>query len=143
MSKITVILILIVGVFAYNHLESAKYGQLVDAIIQVESGGNPCAYNKSEKAVGVLQIRPIMVDDFNRIYGTNLLHEDAWRPETARLIALGIFKHYGKSIDRPTAKHFAFIWNGGGSAWKRVAHPVNDEKQKNLERYWSKVKSKM
>lgn len=121
----------------------ATYGDLLDALIQVESGGNPKAINKAEKAYGVLQIRPIMIEDFNRIYGTNILHKDAFNPEVARVIALGIFAHYGKNIPNPNAKHFAFIWNGGGSAWKRVDNPRDDWKQHDLEIYWKKVKKAM
>ena len=40
---------------------------LVDALIMVESSGNPNAYCKKEKAVGCLQIRPIMLREVNRI----------------------------------------------------------------------------
>jgi len=124
-------------------VHASTYGDLLNAMIQVESGGNPKAINQAEKAYGVLQIRPIMIDDFNRIYKTNVKHKDAFNPEVARVIALGIFRHYGKNIPNPNAKHFAFIWNGGGSAWKRVDNPQYDEKQRKLERYWEKVKKEM
>ena len=40
---------------------------LVDALIMVESNGNPNAYCKKEKAVGCLQIRPVMLREVNRI----------------------------------------------------------------------------
>jgi len=41
--------------------------KVVIGMIQVESNGNDSAYNKSEEAVGCLQIRPIMVREVNRI----------------------------------------------------------------------------
>lgn len=41
---------------------------ILPILIQVESEGNPNAVNKKEQAVGVLQIRPIMKDECNRIY---------------------------------------------------------------------------
>ena len=112
---------------------------VIDALIKVESSGNAAAFNESENAIGVLQIRPIMVKDYNRIYGTDFEHCVAWNVDAARMIAIGIFRHYSKNIEQPNAKHFAFIWNGGGSAWARVDVPRNDTKQKNLERYWQKV----
>ena len=40
---------------------------LIHSMIQVESEGNPNAYAKREEAVGVLQIRPIMVNEVNRL----------------------------------------------------------------------------
>jgi hypothetical protein len=132
--KITLLFFLVA-----SSLNAFTYGELLDAMIQVESGGNAKALNISEKAYGVLQIRPIMIQDFNRIYGTNVKHKDAFNPKVARVIALGIFAHYGKNIPNPNAKHFAFIWNGGGSAWKRVDSPKYDKKQRNLERYWKKI----
>jgi hypothetical protein len=46
---------------------------LLAAIIQVESSGNPRAYNQREDAVGILQIRRILVDDLNRIYGPSAI----------------------------------------------------------------------
>ena len=42
-------------------------GDLISAIIHVESSNNDSAYCASEDAVGCLQIRKCMVDDVNRI----------------------------------------------------------------------------
>jgi len=110
---------------------------------KVESNGNEIAYNESEKALGCLQIRPIMLADYNRIYGTSFTHDQMKSRSTSHLVAIGIFHHYGKYIERngetTNAKHLAFIWNGGGSAWKRVNNPRDDRKQTNLEAYWKKV----
>ena len=44
-----------------------KVSGLIGAIIQVESRDNDSAYNKSEDAVGCLQIRPIMIREVNRL----------------------------------------------------------------------------
>ena len=121
----------------------ANMTDLILALEKVESNCNEFAYNESEKALGSLQIRPIMVDDYNRIYGTEFKHEQMKSRSTSHLVAIGIFHHYGKYIKRDgektTAKHLAFIWNGGGSAWKRVSNPKDDRKQTNLETYWTKV----
>ncbi len=113
---------------------------VIYAIEEVESNRNPYAINKKENALGCLQIRPIMIADYNRITKENLSHDVAYNRSMAYIIASTIFNHYMKGIEKPNAKHLAFIWNGGGSAWKRVDNPKNDQKQKNLDIYWGKVK---
>ena len=114
--------------------------EVIEAIEKVESNGNPYAINIGENAKGSLQIREIMIDDYNRITNQNFPHDIAYNRAFAWLVAREIFYHYMKGIENPTAKHLAFIWNGGGSAWKRVDNPKNDKKQKNLDRYWEKVR---
>jgi hypothetical protein len=44
-----------------------KDQRLLNAIIQVESGGNPLQVNFGEQAMGLLQIRPVMLNEVNRI----------------------------------------------------------------------------
>ena len=44
---------------------------LVEAMVWVESKGKEDAYAKRENAAGILQIRPIMVNDVNRILNLN------------------------------------------------------------------------
>jgi hypothetical protein len=114
--------------------------KVIEAIEIVESNGKSDAINESENAIGALQIRPIMIADYNRITNQNFSHDIAYNRAFAYIVAQEIFSHYMKGIENPTAKHLAFIWNGGGSAWKRVDNPKNDQKQKNLDRYWEKVK---
>lgn len=113
---------------------------VIEAIEIVESNQNPYAINIGENAKGSLQIREIMIADYNRITNQDLPHNVAYNRAMAYIIASEIFSYYMQFIDKPTAKHLAFIWNGGGSAWKRVDNPRNDKKQKNLDLYWEKVK---
>lgn len=113
---------------------------VIYAIEEVESNRNPYAINKKENALGCLQIRPIMIADYNRITKEDLSHNVAYNRSMAYIIASTIFNHYMKGIEKPNAKHLAFIWNGGGGAWRRVDNPQNDQKQKNLDTYWEKVK---
>ena len=119
---------------------SVTITDVIYAIEEVESNRNPYAINKQENALGCLQIRPIMIADYNRITEENLSHNIAYNRSMAYIIASTIFNHYMKGIENPNAKHLAFIWNGGGSAWKRVDNPKNDQKQKNLDSYWEKVR---
>lgn len=46
-----------------------NWNKLTEAIIQVESEGNPRAINRKTNAVGVLQQTPIYVKEVNRILG--------------------------------------------------------------------------
>lgn len=95
------------------------------------------------KAYGHYQITSIMVKDYNRITGKKVLHEDCFDPEVSKEIAYEVLTHYSKHIKRfgvrPTVKHWLFIWNGGGGAWRRVHNPINDNKQLRLEAYANKA----
>ena len=113
---------------------------VIYAIEEVESNRDPYAINIKENALGCLQIRPIMVADYNRITGEDLPHDVAYNRSMAYIIASTIFNHYIKDIKNPNAKHLAFIWNGGGGARHRVDNPKKDRKQKMLDAYWEKVK---
>jgi soluble lytic murein transglycosylase-like protein len=135
------------GVFALFIMQCSKEAEasvtitdVIYAIEEVESNRNPYAINKQENALGCLQIRPIMIADYNRITGEDLAHDIAYNRSMAYIIASTIFNHYIKGIENPNAKHLAFIWNGGGSAWKRVDKPQKDRKQKMLDSYWEKVR---
>ena len=137
-----------VGLLAFLTLQcsqkteaSVTITDVIYAIEEVESNRNPHAINTQENALGCLQIRPIMIADYNRITGEDLAHDVAYNRSMAYIIASTIFNHYMKGIENPNAKHLAFIWNGGGGAWRRVNSPRSDSKQRNLEVYWDKVKN--
>ena len=51
------------SVWASKKSETYDWSKVMNAIIQVESGGNP--KSQSKDCVGVLQIRPILVQDVN------------------------------------------------------------------------------
>lgn len=99
---------------------------LLDAIIQVESGGNPNAVGDSGKAVGIMQIWPIMVKDCNRILGIEKYTlEDRLSPERS-IEMFNIWRnHYCKGW---TDKQIATGWHLGAS-----------NKDKPDEVYWSKI----
>ncbi len=94
-------------------------------------------------AYGHYQIHKVMVDDYNRITGSKASHTDVFDPAFGQRVAYAVLRHYAKHIQAsgvtPTADHMLFIWNGGGSAWKRVENPINDQKQINLNRYRAKA----
>jgi hypothetical protein len=110
---------------------------LLAALIQVESSGNPRAYNRAEDAVGILQIRRIFVDDLNRIYGPPFYtYEDRWDSDKSKEMARKYLRHYGtqRRLGRkPTNEDFARIINGGPNGWKKQS----------TEKYWVKVEKKL
>jgi hypothetical protein len=119
--------------------------KLIEDLVRVESNGRSNLVGDAGKAYGCLQIHKEMVTDANRILGHGAYtHEQMFDPTAAKSLAAVVLGHYNAYILRvtgreATAKELAFIWNGGGSSWKRVNAPKADSKQTNLERYWSKV----
>lgn len=136
-----------------NYAKATTVHEILNAIEWVESRKDTSAYNASEQANGCLQIRPIMLADYVRITGDrSIRHSDLISTGTSDIytarklsykVAEAVLDHYMRHIERKGyevyVKHLVFIWNGGGSAWKRVEYPRQDDKQRNLERYWEKV----
>jgi soluble lytic murein transglycosylase-like protein len=103
--------------------------KLVDAIIHVESRGDPEAVNAREDAVGVLQIRPVMVRDVNRIIGREeFTLADRLDEAQSRRMFWVYSNHYSPGAGRET---LARRWNGG---------PRGDSKKSTLP-YWRKVRA--
>ena len=107
--------------------------RLVHAMINVESLGNDSAFCASEKAVGCLQIRPIMLREVNRLLrrsGSDKRFSltDRWSREKS----IEIFDTW-RSISHPNDSDevVARCWNGGPKGWKKKA----------TDRYWEKVTS--
>jgi hypothetical protein len=107
-----------------------KMSNLTEAIIQVESVGNDSAYNKSEDAVGCLQIRPVMVREVNRLL------KKRKNPKRYTLLnrwdrqkSIEMFLVFTKNISKPEAK--ARCWNGGPKGMTKSA----------TIKYWNKVKT--
>ena len=87
---------------------------IINAIVQVESGGDPNAHAKGEDAVGVLQIRKCMVDDVNRILerqgiDKQYTYEDRWNVKKSYEMFDIFCDYYGLT----TAEEMARCWNGG------------------------------
>ena len=105
-------------------------GSLIDAIIHVESRGDSMAYNAKEDAVGVLQIRPIMMREVNRLLKENKYTlDDRW----SKSKSIEMFNVIKDHTTNPTNERLARNWNGG---WKGY-------KKKSTLKYWQKVKRKL
>lgn len=105
--------------------------RLVEAMIHVESRNSPLAYNKKEEAAGVLQIRPIMIREVNRVVGyAKYSLSDRWNRESSIKIFMDIQAYHNPEWDLEKA---ARIWNGGPNGMNKSSTAF----------YWSLVKSKM
>ena len=104
---------------------------LIDALCKVESNNNPKAVGDGGKAVGILQIWPIMVKDVNRI-----LHKEVYvlgdrtDPVKSRKICRVYLNHYGKG---KSFEYLARIWNGGPKGYKKEC----------TVKYWKKVQKEL
>jgi hypothetical protein len=95
-------------------LEPVKDQRLLNAIIQVESKGNPNVINWKENALGLLQIRPVMLNEVNRILkeqGKNerYTHRDCL-DSTKSIQMYWIVQNYWNPANE--LKRGAIVWNG-------------------------------
>jgi len=126
---------IVVDVTPPNVVDSLDLTPLVNAMIMVESAGNDSAYNHSEKAVGCLQIRPIMLRECNRILALNKSNvrynlSDRWnRGKSIEIFYIVSNYHHKEGVYEEIAR----AWNGG---------PKWSEKS-GTERYWNKVQNKL
>ena len=106
---------------------SSTVDPLIMAIIQVESGGDTLAHNIKEDAAGVLQIRPIMIAEVNRLIGKDIFTlEDRWNVHKS----IEMFNVIRSHTQNPTNEKLARNWNGG---WKGY-------KKQSTIKYWNKVR---
>lgn len=89
--------------------------KLILAIMQYESQNNPLAYNASEDAAGILQLRPIMIDEVNRIMKLQNNPErytlnDRWDSLKSVRIYYTVQTFHNPGYNHKKA---AYLWNGG------------------------------
>lgn len=97
--------------------------KLIMALLAVESsGGNDYAIGDGGLAHGALQIHPCVVDDVNRIYGTNFRLSDR-NNRAASIQMCELYLSYWASAQMlgrdPTIEDMARIWNGGPDGWRK------------------------
>ena len=82
---------------------------MAEAFAWVESKGDHMAYNEREDAVGLLQIRPIMVREANRLLGEEAFTlADRWEPLESIDIFCTVMEHHNPKLDIDRA---IAIWN--------------------------------
>ena len=114
-------------IFASLMFVSTAYSQndppieaLIDAMIHVESRGNPDAIGDDGRAVGVLQIWKIMVDDVNRILRKyDVTYSYTYDDRYDREESIGMFfiwlNYYFPNYTSEDYEEIARAWNGGRS----------------------------
>ena len=111
---------------------------LLEALIQVESRGNENAVGDkhlSRSSVGVLQIRPIMVREVNRILKKQnikikyTLDDRYSKDKSIEMFMIWRINHHPNDNDEVIAR----CWNGGPRGWKR----------KSTLHYWNKVQNEI
>ena len=108
---------------------------LIDAMIYVESKNNPNAIGDGGRAVGVLQIWPIMVRDVNRILRRRGISDGyTYDDRYSRDKSIEMF-HIWKSYYHPYSSYekIARCWNGGPSGYRRSS----------TNNYWYKVNNRI
>lgn len=111
-----------------------EFINLINAVIQVESGNNDNAYHKGEDAVGCLQIRQTMVNDVNRILARRDIdlrysYNDRWD----RNKSIEMFNIYCDHYNLVESEEIARCWNGG---------PRGIYKEATIG-YWNKVEKQI
>ena len=99
------------------------YTIILTALIAVESQGQITAYNETEDAAGLFQIRPIMVREVNRLLVLQgatgcFTDSDRWCPGKSRRMCMIFLMHqrqrYLDVYDKePTLTQLAVSWNTG------------------------------
>ena len=101
------------------------------AICQVESGGDPNAYNEREGAAGIAQIRPILVRDVARIDKTTKYQlSDRFNVAASRRMFRVYLRHWSKT---GTDEEAARMWCSGPTGMSKAASLP----------YWEKVKKEI
>ena len=122
----------------YNY---SKWDTLVDAIIYVESRGNDSAVGDNGKAVGCLQIHPIMVREVNRLLAkydipTTYTLEDRYSREKSIEMFNIVSEEYYCCEDYTFEEYAEIVarrWNGG---------PRGDKKKSTIK-YWNNVQKRI
>lgn len=134
-SVLAVVAVIIGVATALGAGKADPYARVLPAIVQVESGGDASAVGDGGRAVGILQIHPVTVEDANRIarlrkLGVTFTLEDRLDAEKSRHMFRIVSDHYSAGAgDEVVARR----WNGGPKGEKKAATAA----------YWAKVQAKM
>ncbi len=91
--------------------QSAIVERVIDALVQIESGGRPAVTGDQCRAVGLLQLHPVAMREANRIAGSNRWKlSDRFCPQKSRAMARTILTwHYRRGVTDPV--ELACRWN--------------------------------
>lgn len=112
------------------------WDEIMNAIIKVESNGDPLAISPSGKYIGAMQISKIVVDDCNQFAKMKRMnvrynYNDRFNVQKSKEMFILIQLRYNKNRD---IEHGIKIWNGG-CCYNKSSNKVNN--------YYIKVKNHM
>ena len=114
MKKVFIFLVAVLITVALNaqtEQQLKKWMPVINAIAQVESGGNPKAVSRSGTYVGLLQMAPICVRECNRIVGKNkFTYNDRYSKEKSIEMFIVFQEHHNPKGDMEKAIR---LWNSG------------------------------
>ena len=113
--KLILFVLLMLPISMGAQKEQFDWKPVMDAIIQVESKGNPKAYNKNGDCAGILQITPGLVKQCNAWLKAKKSKKrytlaDRYNVKKSKEIFVMVQSYYNKSNDIEKAIR---IWNGG------------------------------
>lgn len=104
-----------------------KFDRIINCLIFIESEGRSNRIGDNGKAVGVLQIHPITIEDVNQIIGSKKYKlSDRKCPVKSREIARIYLQHYTNK--NWNAGKICRVWNGGPDGWKKWSTEKYKEK---------------
>ena len=106
------------------------------ALIIIESTGNPLAFNQNEFAVGCMQIRPMVIADYNHYNKAKLQPREMFDVQTSVEVVMWYTEHYGTN---KTLIEKIRIWNGGPNGYMKESTLSYKNK---YERIYNAVKKK-
>jgi hypothetical protein len=108
-------------------IHAASMDSFLKAMAFVESSGNPQAENKSEKALGLYQIRPAYLTDTHLHYK----HSEMVNPTKARAVVLAYFNRYEpQAVKQNNFETLARLHNAG-PGWRKRMQSTNN--------YWQRI----
>ena len=104
------------------------YSPIWNAVIQVESSGNPLAIgdtNLKRYSYGIAQIRQSRLDDYYKQTGIRYYETDMFCPMKSK----EVFMHYAVQCHYSESERISRLWNGGNKGMQK----------KSTKAYWKKI----
>lgn len=119
----------------------ANFDQFAAALAKVESSNNPKAYNSTERAVGLYQVRPAYFRDaaeFDRELA-KYSHRDCFDPRVGKRAMWAYFRRYEPQALKNGNWEILSRLHNGGCGWRTKTGKVKS----NLDNYWTKISQNM
>lgn len=100
-----------------------KLPEIREVLKEVETNCNPDKIGDNGTAFGILQIRPLAIEDVNQKYGTHYTHQDAFDVICAEEIFELYLTIWGDKLEKregreATVEDIVRIWNGGPRGYR-------------------------